>query len=140
MSRVPTPLTPYRTATGWWFFEQTEHSGPGAKRSISATYVRDPPRSGVSRSTSPLDWDESVEWEVPGSLLLLLEKAEIEDTGVTIPYVHPKSLLVFRRPSSYCVFSGSLANHWSSQRAQVQLANLKTLYQQQSLRRVFRTY
>ena len=55
VSRVPTPLTPYRTATGWWFFEQTEHSDPGAKRSISATYVCDPPCSGMSRSTSPLD-------------------------------------------------------------------------------------
>ena len=65
---------------------------------------------------------------MPEELLLLLEKVEKEGTGATIPYVHLKPLLVFQHISSCCAFLGNLANHWPSQRVQVQLVNLKTLY------------
>jgi len=66
---------------------------------------------------------------MPEELLLLLEKVEKEGAGATIPYAYPKLPPVFQRSSSSCVFSGNLVNHWPSQRAQVQLVNLKTLYQ-----------
>jgi len=67
-------------------------------------------------------------WDMPEELLLLLEKVEKEGAGATIPYVCPKPLLAFQHPSPFCAFSGNLANHWPSQRAQVQLVNLKALY------------
>ena len=59
---------------------------------------------------------------MPEELLLLLDRADKEGAGAMIPYVYPKPPLVFRRPSSSCVFSGSLA------------IDFKTLYPQQSLR------
>jgi len=62
---------------------------------------------------------------MPEELSLLLEKVEGEGAGVTIPYVYPKSPLVFRRSSLFCMFSSNLANRWPSQRVQVQPPNLK---------------
>jgi len=60
--------------------------------------------------------------EVPEELLLLLYRVDKEGAGAMIPYVYPKLPLVFRRPSSSCAFSGSLA------------IDFKTLYPQQLLR------
>jgi len=67
---------------------------------------------------------------MPEELLLLLERVEKEGSGVTISYVYPKLPFVFQYPSGILLrVPGKLANHWSSQRAQVQLVDLKTLYQ-----------
>jgi len=65
---------------------------------------------------------------MPEELLLLLEKVEKEGAGATIPYVYAKLLPVFQHLSSGRAFSGNLANHWRSQKAQVQPVNLKTLW------------
>jgi len=70
--------------------------------------------------------------------MLLLDKVDKEGAGAMISYVHPKPPLMFRRPSSSLVFSGGLANHRPSQRAQVQPVNFETLYPQQSLRSLHR--
>jgi hypothetical protein len=66
---------------------------------------------------------------MPEELLLLLEKVEKEGAGATIPYVYPKLPTVVQHLSSCCIFLGNPANHWPSQRAQVQPVNLKALYQ-----------
>lgn len=56
-----------------------------------------------------------------------MEKVEKEGAGATIPYVCVELPPVVQRSSSCRVFSGNLANHWPSRKAQVQLANLKML-------------
>ena len=48
---------------------------------------------------------------MPEGLLLRLDEVDKEGTGTMITYVYRSPLLVFTRPSSSCVFSGSLANY-----------------------------
>ena len=91
---------------------------PGAGRSISITCVCDTPHSGVSRSTSSLDRDGSV--EMGDASAVIREKVGKGGASYMIPYVYPKPPFVFRRPSSSCMFLGSMANHRPSQSAQVQ--------------------
>ena len=66
-------------------------------------------------------------WEMPEELLLLLERVEQEGSGATIAYVFPTLPPIRQYLSSRRAFLDNLANHWPSQKAQVQPANLKTL-------------